>query len=297
MRNFVIFFEEKEGTSPLVRLLNNFDQISIVHQVDNRGWEPFDVHNCGPMPLRRLGRCLNLIFDKKPVDMKQLNRIYTRTSTRPLDDIHKNGAVGFKMRFTPPKQSPLEIEGFLWLGNVLQGLLKKYYYHLFKQMMIRLLRLHDVTVFLAVRQDVLRWGLSKYHGDGTGKPGHLQFKLASGELRREEIGKIRVDCSRLGTIISKCYESYANKRRFMEELCQEGIKTYALLYEEFISNSRKYMHRICDILEIDVSNGAIDGALRQGAYFKKVHSDDISDFVLNHEEVLEKFGNRFFSWI
>jgi hypothetical protein len=34
----------------------------------------------------------------------------------------------------------------------------------------------------------------------------------------------------------------------------------------------------------------------QGAFFEKVHSDKISDFVENREEVLEKFGKRFVSW-
>ena len=42
MRDFIIFFEEKKGTSPLVRLLDNYCGISVVHQTENRGWEPFD---------------------------------------------------------------------------------------------------------------------------------------------------------------------------------------------------------------------------------------------------------------
>lgn len=63
--------------------------------------------------------------------------------------------------------------------------------------MIKILRRNDTVVFLAVRQDVFRWGLSKYHGDGTGQPpGHLQFKLARGELQKSEIGKIHVDPER-----------------------------------------------------------------------------------------------------
>ena len=32
MRNFIILFNEKAGTSPLVRLLDKFELISVVHQ-------------------------------------------------------------------------------------------------------------------------------------------------------------------------------------------------------------------------------------------------------------------------
>ena len=62
MSNFVILFNGKEGTSPLVRLLANFDKISLVHQVGDKGWEPFEKPRCGPMPTRNLIQCLDYIF-------------------------------------------------------------------------------------------------------------------------------------------------------------------------------------------------------------------------------------------
>jgi hypothetical protein len=103
MRNFIIFFEEKEGTSPLVRLLDNFEQISIIHQVKNKGWEPFDRHNCGNMSVRNLMRCLDIVFNKVSTDLDLLNQIYIKTAKIPLEEINRNGVVGFKMRFAPPK--------------------------------------------------------------------------------------------------------------------------------------------------------------------------------------------------
>ena len=78
MRDFIIIFEGKEGTSPLVKLLNNFDRISIVQLVNNAGWEPFDRHNCGPMSLGDLERCLDIAYDKESTDIKQLNQGRTR---------------------------------------------------------------------------------------------------------------------------------------------------------------------------------------------------------------------------
>jgi hypothetical protein len=97
MQNFIIFFGGKEGTSPLVRLLNNFEQISIIHQVNNKGWEPFDRHNCGHMSIRNLKRCLDIVFNKASTDFEQLNQIYIRTAKRPLEEISRNGVIGFKM--------------------------------------------------------------------------------------------------------------------------------------------------------------------------------------------------------
>lgn len=40
----------------------------------------------------------------------------------------------------------------------------------------------------------------------------------------------------------------------------------------------------------------IENAIKLGSVFKKVHSDDISEFVINHEEVLKKFGDRCQMW-
>jgi len=124
MHNFIIFYEGKEETSPLVRLLNIFEQI------------------------------------------------YTRTGKRRLGEISRNGVVGFKMRFTPPTYM-----GAFSRWNRLSRIVAKYHTQSFRRMMINLLQSHNIVAFLAVRQDVLKWGLSKYHGDGTGKPGHLQFRF------------------------------------------------------------------------------------------------------------------------
>ena len=100
---FYYFFEEKEGMSSLVRVLNNIEKLSIIHQVNNTGWEPFDQHCCGPMTLIDLKKCLNIIYDKSSIDFKRLNEMYTKTSTKPIHEVTStNTAVGFKMRFRPP---------------------------------------------------------------------------------------------------------------------------------------------------------------------------------------------------
>ena len=280
MRNFIIIFADKEGTSPLLRLLNNFEQISIIHQVNTQDWEPFDIQNRGAMTLRNLERCLGMVFNRESINFKQLNQIYTRTAKMPLDESSRNEVTGLKMRFTTPgKNSPF------WNRSP-----KDFTDDAFRLMMFDVLKRNDVVVFLALRQDILRWALSKYHGDGTGQPGHLQFKLASGKIKRNAIGKIHVDSTRLETIISQCVEAHARKRRLMEDFNQAGIQNHFLVYEDFLTDKQKYLHRILDILELKPSTEEIGAALKKGTYFEKVHSDDITNFVVNHEEVIEKFG-------
>ena len=280
MRNFIIIFAEKEGTSPLIRLLNNFEHISIIHQVNTQDWEPFDIHNRGAMTLKDLERCLDMVFNRESINFKQLNQIYTKTAKKPLEEFSRNGVTGLKMRFTPPSKNSL-----FW-----DTLPKNFTFDSFRLMMFDVLKRNDVVVFLALRQDILRWALSKYHGDGTGKPGHLQFKLAKGKIKRSSIGKIHVDSTHFKTVISQCVEAHAHKRRLMEDFKLAAIQSHFLIYEDFLTDKQKYLNRILDILELSTSTQEIDAALKRGAYFEKVHSDDIANFVVNHEEIIEKFG-------
>jgi uncharacterized protein (DUF924 family) len=82
----------------------------------------------------------------------------------------------------------------------------------------------------------------------------------------------------------------------MKEFERAGIAVCPLRYEDFLRDKIEYFQRIFDILGIEVSTEEINSAMRRGAYFQKVHSDDISGFVENHEEVMERFNGRFVSW-
>lgn len=292
MRNFIIFFRGKEGTSPVVRLLDHFEKISIIHAVNNSGWEPFDRRWCGLMPLRNLERCLDLVFSRVSIDFDRLNRVYLRTAKAPLAEFDQTGAVGFKMRFHAPKNHFPIMRKFPHL----ERWSKTSQDRAFRRMMFDVLKRNDVVVFVVVRQDVLRWALSTYHGDGTGRPGHLQFKLASGKIDRDEIGTIHVDCARLEQILSHCAKAHAKKRRLMEDLKLAGIRCHVLRYEDFLADKTQYFRRILDCLDLTVSIEELEEVLKQDAVFTKVHSDVISDFVENHEEIEERFGHHFTSW-
>lgn len=302
MRRFVILFDEKEGTSPVVRLLDKFERVSVLHQIDNKGWEPFDRNNCGPMTRKAFRQCLDMIWGPEPVDMAALNRIYTRTSRRPLETFSKDNAVGFKMRFRPPYSAfPLArrlpaIGRFMQYKPASAKLGRPFREPGFKRLMLEHLKRHDVLVFMAVRQDIFHWALSKYHGDGTGKKGHLQFALAERRITRDEIPKVTVDCRRLARIANHCEAIHARKARLLQELSTAGIANRVLLYEDFLDDSAGYFRKLLEHLEVDVPKDQISGTLSAGSGLEKVHSSDISSFVTNHEEVVEKFGSRFAAW-
>jgi hypothetical protein len=295
MARFVILFDEKEGTSPLVRLLDNIPGVSIVHQDGGLGWEPFDQHNCGPMSLEDLERCLDAIFSDEPADLRSLNAIYRITAKRALTFTPDAAVIGFKMRFVPPRPFP---EGTSFLARVpaISRLLREKEQTKFRSIMFTLFARHAVKVLLAVRTDALRWGLSKYHGDGTGTPGHLQFKLAAGKISKEQLGKIHIDLQKLEAILKSVQASYEDKRRMMEDLTESGVSSFPLIYEEFQSDKMSYFRKLFGFLELPMQDKSIQSAIQKGAHFEKVHSDDISEFVSNPSEVLDRFGHRAPRW-
>ena len=290
MKNFIIFFTEKEGTSPLVRLLHNFESISIIHQRDNSGWEPFDAHFCGPMTLRDLQRCLDFIF-QTPQNLEQANQIYAKTALNALDICKPNSSIGFKMRFTPPNKLT-ESNDKRFIRRIISQILTIR----FKQVMFDLTVRHHLVIFFAVRQDVLRWALSKYHGDGTGRPGHLQFKLAKRKIRKEELGKMFVNCERLSNIISECERTHRERKRLMRAFQKRGVEVFPLRYEDFLQDQTAYFQHLGEKIGLQLSREDVSSALSRGAYFQKVHSDRLEDFVENAQEVIERFGECFVAW-
>jgi hypothetical protein len=298
--NFIIFFDGKEGTSALLRLLNNFEQLSIVRPVDSngKGWEPFDIHNCGPITLKSLEQCFDLLYGHNPINIARLNKIYTQTAMKPLEEIDASKSIGFKMHFRPKKELGMPLIGELpVIRKTFNPKFIGWQKRSFKKVMFGLLKKYRIVTFIAVRQDVFRWALSRYHGDGFGnKRGHLQFRIADRSLKMEALQKIHVNCDQLASLISDCERILQKKRNLMSEFERASIKTYPLLYEKFCHDKFQYFEEMFSRINLPVSREEIDTALGKGSYFKKVHSDDISSFVVNHEEIIDKFGNRFVEW-
>jgi len=293
IKNFIVLFGGKEGTSPLMRLLNNFENLTVIHQKDEEGWEPFDRHACGMMKHKDLKKCLELIYDNSNLDLELLNNIYCKTAKKPILYFNKDDSCGFKMRFKPLNNQFSEFFNFTpYLKRKYEDHNKKRY----QNAMLKIFHKYNIVVYIVIRQDLFRWALSKYHGDGTGKVGHLQFKVANGKLKKEEIPKIEIKEDSFIKTIRQCNNLINAKKKLFYLLKKNNISVYPLLYEDFLNDKIYYFKNFFNYLKKDVTEKEINIAIDKGAYFKKIHSGDISKYVINHREISKKFGNIYAKW-
>jgi hypothetical protein len=261
MKNFIIFNTEKEGSCALITTLDQFEQVTVISDFI----EPFDRHmfvNHPNGPGHDIARedfikCLELIYGTSEGDLEQLNAIYGRYRSDCRFDFAKGTSLGFKMRFRRK-----------WKKDIF-SLLKRY----------------GVTAFVLIRQDVLRWALSKYHGDGTGKKGHLQFST----VNIKELPKMEVQWKLLKKQIERCEKRIADRQRLLQDLRNSGIAAHPLFYEDFCDDKTAYFKRLFETLDIAISEGDIEATLRRGSLYKKVHPEELSEFISNHEEILGKY--------
>jgi hypothetical protein len=263
MKNFIIFNSEKEGSCALVQMLNSFCEVSIISEFI----EPFDRHmfvkneyGAGKdISKEDFLRCLSLIFDSSSNYLEELNTIYARYNKHYTFSFSKEKSRGFKMRVREQ-----------WNDDLFE-FLKEY----------------KVTSFVLIRQDLLRWALSKYHGDGTGKRGHLQFS----NVHIEDLPKLKVHWGSLKKEIKKCEGRITNKKKLLKDLRNSGVEAFPLYYEDFCYKKPSYFKNLLRTLDIVISDEEIQQVLMQDCNYNKVHPDDISAFVDNHQEITKKFDS------
>lgn len=261
MKNFIIFNTEKEGSCALVTTLDQFEQVTIISDFI----EPFDRHMFvndphGPgydMSIEDFIKCLSLIYGSSEGYLEELNSIYGRYRSDCRFDFAKDTSLGCKMRFR-----------------------RKW-----KKELFSLLKRYEVTAFVLIRQDVLRWALSKYHGDGTGKKGHLQFS----NVNIRDLPKMEVKWKLLKKQIERCKKRIADREQLLADLRNSGIAAYPLFYEDFCADKTAYFKGLFDKLGLTISEPEIEATLSRGSLYKKVHPEALSEFIHNHEEILSKY--------
>lgn len=261
MKNFIIFNSEKEGSCALIKALDNFEDINIISDFI----EPFDKYMFvnsryalgKDMSKEDFLKCLSIIYDSSKNYLEELNSIYAKYNNGCQFKFSKDKSHGFKMRIR--KQWKTEIFSFLE-------------------------RFH-VTAFVLIRQDVLRWALSKYHGDGTGRKGHLQFD----HVDIQEVPKIRVGWRSLKKTIERCKRRIEDKKKLIQDLRSSGVEAFPLYYEDFCNNKLDYFKNLLAGLDIKMTDTDLQQVMSMDCHYKKVHPDDIQEFVENHEEIIKKF--------
>lgn len=294
MRDFVLYFEEKEGTTAIMRWANRLSNVRVLHYADDRCWEPLESFMLGENVRREEIQSLMQAIYVRPRNMEELRRRYAmKVPNRELVTLPDNCSIGLKMRWTPPR---VFYSGLPIFDLPVNRICKEYRHRRYYDSMVQTLSDAGVAPMLAVRQNVFKWALSKYHGDGTGKKGHLQFKLASGELTRHDIPKIKVNLSRFGRLLDQCRRKHDAKRQFVEQMAKDGLEVFPLLYEDFLEDKVQFFEGFLDRIDNPMDLVDLKRSLEGDIVLKRVHKGSLSDYVENHEELHRAYGNAFESW-
>ena len=294
MKDFLLFFEEKEGTSAMMRWADRFENVQVVHHQNGRGWEPLEPFLLGrDVKQNEVEELLNLIYSR-PRDLQALRDAYRiKVPGRKLVPLDSEVSVGLKMRWKPPRVLHV---GTDVVDLPVNRLFKRQRYRVYREYMVEMLHENGVVPMLAVRQNIFKWALSKYHGDGTGKRGHLQFLLASGAMSREDIPKIHVNLRRFGRLVDLCRRKHDNKREFVEWMNSRGLEVKPLIYESFLEDPVNFFGGFLEAIGHDWTKQNIQSVLEQDIELKRVHSGKLSEYVENHQELEEAYGLSFESW-
>jgi hypothetical protein len=241
MKNFIILFDGQEGSSAIISHLNNQSSINIA------GFEPFDnCHLKKPLTGNDFKLLLNNLFNH---NMAAASSIYKNYSDKNLLNIDKSKSVGFKMRFRN--------------YDDIKSVLKR----------------KDVVVFVLIRRNVLKWGLSKCRSNS------LQFQLIKGEIEKNP--KLYVNIDLLNKKIEQCTMLVKKKNTILKNLMNDGVNAHPIYYEDYCDNKVKFMRFVLNKLDIKLTNKELLEYSNKPNYFKKVHDDDISKFIINYDEVHE----------
>ena len=294
MRDFVLFFEEKEGTTAIMRWANRLPNVRVLHYTDDGGWEPLEPFKLGENVRHDEIQSLMQAIYLRPRNMEELRRRYAmKVPNQELVALPNNYSIGLKMRWTPPR---VFYSGLPIFDLPVNRIFKGYRYRRYYDSMVQTLSDAGVAPMLAVRQNVFKWALSKYHGDGTGKKGHLQFKLASGELTRQDIPKINVNLSRFGRLLDQCRRKHDAKRQFVEQMAKDGLKVLPLLYEDFLEDKVRFFEGFLGHINNPVDTDDLKSSLEGDILLKRVHKGSLSDYVENHEALNRTYGDAFEPW-
>ena len=155
---------------------------------------------------------------------------------------------------------------------------KRQRHHIYREYMLEMLLENGVVPMLAVRQNIFKWALSKYHGDGTGKKGHLQFQVAAGAISKKDIPKIHVNLKRFGRLIEQCRRKHDRKREFAEWMTARGAEVKPLLYESFLNEPKTFFGGFLSCLGHDYTLQDIERCLMD-IDMKRV--GELSEYVEN----------------
>ena len=275
----------------MLQNLNLFNDVSVVHQSDGRGWEPFEHHNCGNANISVIVNCMNAMFTRDSAQLKCAKGDYDQLARQSMEINIEKQAVGFKMRFRAPRNFFPKTKS-ITCNRAFSYISRIFFNRHFRDNVTECLIENNVKVFFIVRQDVMRWALSKYIGRGDGRIGHRQFT----KHRTLDVEPKPINPYRLSKIVTKCLRIHSYRKKEFKRLQSLGIDCHVLTYESFQKDKTAFYDSFLKKLHIEASIESIDNVLVGGVGPTKVHSDSLHHFVNNHEEISKKFGSFYESW-
>jgi len=224
-------------------------QLKKLDNIDIIGFEPFDA-NKKPLISKDIKKIFTLIFNKnvKKNYIEAINPIYKYYYKRDFPEFDKSKSVGFKMRIKN-------------LHDILP-IAKK----------------HNVVVFILFRHNILKWAISKC------RPNSYQFKLVKGQI--QENPPLNIDFNMLDKKIEECKKLHEQKKMILNRCIKDRLRAYPIYYEYMNEDKEKYFGDILDKIGITLSPDELSNFIAKQNYFKKVHSDNLEDFVINYNELL-----------
>lgn len=231
--------------------------------IDIVGFEPFDTHHMkkhlkGP----DLARVFKLMFDKS-VNFgynKQIKDIYSQYTEIPINNIDKKKSVGFKIR--------------LRAWPVIKNIIVK----------------NNVVCFVLIRKNILKWAISRLRSNT------LQFQLINKDITANP--KLYVKIEDLDEKIRLCQKLLDDKQKLINALKADGVDVHPIYYEDYCNNKYKFFENVFNKLDIKMTNQELKKFAEIEVHFKKVHSNDIKDFIENYDEVLDYIKkNKLEKWL
>ena len=261
MKNFVIMYREREGSSPIVATMGNHKHIHLplFEQLDHYVAKDFADNDT-------IADVVDNILHGRAIEHGG------QVMARKLDDrALAETSIGFKWRFWG---NPDRIRQTLARDNAVV-------FHLFRRNLIELAASLYFTSTIIPRYEA-------EHGVDLGGGGHLQFSLT--KLTQDEreaklalLHSVQFDIptAAVRDTAEKILKEKTDKyRRYIDGMNALNIPTYSILYEDFCTDKPAFFTDLYNAIGVDPAQQS-----ELGSHFTKVGGENFLDQVRNLAEV------------
>lgn len=253
MTDFALLFNEREGSTAMIGALDKITGISCL-RTSKYSYEPFDNWNVthDVSVMQQIIRKIE--YRATAVDLSEQYRLI---ALQDQDIYYKPESLvaGFKARFS---HHPWE--------KILKG--SKFH------------------VLMAFRDDIIAQGISRYHGNGSFREGHMQFTFKQGTL----IEPFAVDLGKFSEIVNYIINANNRKKELILRLQENKIPVSVIIYEEFARDPVFLIERILKKVGFKSDRNIIKNCLEKQP-LRKVHSSKLGDFIINFEDINKQFSS------